>query len=129
MFLVCTDTGCISADSLLNGRRRIIGAVFRTSNSRSGNRASQARLGDDGWCSRQLATDIFDPYIEIDFGRGVLFSSITTQGVPPSTAEALLLLGNRFIERYRVEVAEEDGSYQYVTPSASIFQPAVSFSL
>ena len=102
-------------------------AAFRASNSRSGNRASQARLSGDGWCSRQLATNIFDPYIEIDFGGDVLFSSITTQGVPPNTAEALLLLGNRFIERYRVEVTKEDGSLQYVTPSASIFQPAVSF--
>ena len=102
-------------------------AEFRASNSRSGNRASQARLSDDGWCSRQLATDIFDPYIEIDFGGDVLISSIETQGVPPTLAERALFIGSRFIERYRVEAAVgENGNFQYITPSTMSFQPAVS---
>ena len=112
-----TDTGCISPDTLLEGRRRISSAVFRASNARIGNPASQARLDGDGWCSVQLAANIFDPYIEIDFGRDVLFNSVATQGV-----ESL------FIERYRVEVAGEDGRLQYITPStnSSQLEPAVS---
>ena len=102
-------------------------AVFRASNSRSGNRASQARLSDDGWCSRQLATDIFDPYIEIDFGRDVLISSIETQGVPQTIVRRALSMGGQFIERYRVQVATgENSNFQYIISSAMNFQPAVS---
>ena len=91
-------------------------ATFRARNARSGNPASQAKLDDGGWCSGRLAANIFDPYIEVDFGRDVLFTSVATQGV-----ESL------FIQRYRVEVAGEDGHLQYITPSNnSQSQPAVS---
>ena len=120
----CTDTGCILPDSLLEGRRRIVSAIFRASNARSGNPASQARLDDNGWCSGVLATNIFDPYIEIDFGRNVLFTSVATQGVTSSDETV-------FIERYRIEVAGEDGPFQYITPStnSSQLEPAVSIEI
>ena len=91
-------------------------AVFRASNARSDNSASQARFRDDGWCSGQLATNIFDPYIEIDFGRDVLLTSVTTEGAESS-----------FIKRYRVQVAGEDGRHKFVTPiNSSQPEPAVS---
>ena len=117
MLLCSTDTGCVSPDSLLEGSRRIMSAVFRASNARSGNPASQARLSNDGWCSGQLATNIFDPYVEIDFGRDVLLTSVIIEGV-----------GSSFIERYRVQVAGEDGHHKFVTPSINSSQrePAVS---
>ena len=116
----------MSANSLLEGRRRIVSTVFRASNARSGYPASEARLNDDGWCSDLLATDIFDPYIEVDFGRDLILTLVTTQGVPPNAADTFLFIGNRHIERYRVEVAEEDGYLRYITLSANISQPAVS---
>ena len=59
----------------------------------------------------------------------MLFSSIATQGVPPTIlerAQSTGSIGNRFIERYRVEVAGENDNLQYITPSAMSFQPAVS---
>ena len=88
---------------------------------------SQARLDDNGWCSGQLATNIFDPYIEVDFGMDVLFTSVATQGVPPNALEILMFdITSRFIERYRVEIAGEDGHLRYITPSANSSQPAVS---
>ena len=92
-------------------------AVFRASNARSGNPASQARLRDDGWCSGQLATNIFDPYIEVDFGRDVLLTSVIIKGVESS-----------FIERYRVQVAGEDGRHKFVTPSINSSQPEPAVS-
>ena len=98
----------------------IVSAAFRASNARNGYPASQARLDDDGWCSGQLATNIFDPYIEIDFGRDVLFTAVTTEEADSS-----------FIERYRVQLAGEDGHLQYITPSTNTSQPepAVSISV
>ena len=95
-------------------------AVFRASNARSGYPASEARLDDDGWCSGLLATNIFDPYIEVDFGMDLILTAVTTQGVPSSITET------NIIERYRVEVAKEDGHLRYITLSANISQPAVS---
>ena len=95
-------------------------AIFSASNARSDNPESQARFRDDGWCSGQLATNIFDPYIEIDFGRDALLTSVTTEGAESS-----------FIERYRVQVAGEDGCHKFVTPSINSSQrePAVSGSI
>ena len=101
-------------------------AVFRASNARSGYPASETRLDDDGWCSGLLATDIFDPYIEVDFGIDLILTAVTTQGVPSSATEFLTFIGNRVIEQYRVEVAEEDGHLRYITLSANNSQPAVS---
>ena len=92
-------------------------AVFRASNARSGNPESQARLRDYGWCSGQLATNIFDPYIEVDFGRDVLLTSVVVEGVESS-----------FIERYRVQVAGEDGRHKFVTPSINSSQPEPAVS-
>ena len=92
--------------------------MFRASSQESDNRASEARLNDDGWCSGQLATNIFDPYIEIDFGRDVLFTSVINEGV-----------GSSFVRRYRVQVAAEDGRHKFVTPASingSQPEPAVS---
>ena len=113
------DTGCISPDSLLEGRRRIVGAIFRASSQTSGYPASEARLDDDGWCSGLLATNIFDPYIEVELNNDVLFSSVETAGV-----ESVF-----YTERYRIEVAGEDGHLQYITPStnSSQLEPAVSY--
>ena len=93
-------------------------AVFRASSQESDNPASQARLDDNGWCSGQLATNIFDPYIEIDFGSDVLFTSVTFEGV-----------GASFIERYRVQVAGEDGRHKFVTPSINSSQPEPAVSI
>ena len=124
--LCSTDVSCISANSLLEGRRRIVSAVFRASNARSGYPASEARLDDDGWCSGLLATDIFDPYIEVDFGIDLMLTAVTTQGVPSSITENDTFIGNRVTERYRIEVAKEDGYLRYITLSANISQPAVS---
>ena len=125
--VVCsTDVSCMSANSLLEGRRRIVSTVFRDSNARSGYPASEARLNDDGWCSGLLATDIFDPYIEVDFGRDLILTSVITEGVPPNITASPTSIGDRLIERYRVEVAEKDGYLQYITLSANISQPAVS---
>ena len=81
------------------------------------------RLSDDGWCSAQLATDIFDPYIEVDFGRNLLFTSVATQAVESSN----IFVPARFVEQYRVEVASEDGDLQYLTLSLNSSQPAVSY--
>ena len=86
------------------------------------------RLSDDGWCSGQLATDIFDPYIEVDFGRDLLFTSVATQGLEPNLIESIFIPA-RFVERFRVEVASEDGDLQYVTPSLNSSQPAVSYTV
>ena len=93
--------------------------VFRASNDISDYRASQARLSDGGWCSGELATDIFDPYIEIDFGRDLLFTSLVTQGVD-------FVFSDSFITRFRIEVAGENGYLQYIAPLLNISQPAVS---
>ena len=95
-----------------------MGSVFRASSQESGNPASQARLDDNGWCSGQLATNIFDPYIEIDFGNDVLFTSVTFEGVDSS-----------FIERYRVQVAGEDGRHKFVTPTINSSQPEPAVSI
>ena len=90
------------------------------------------RLSDEGWCSDQLATDIFDPYIEVDFGRDLLFTSVATQGREPSPAEQMIFVPERYIQRYRIETAGEDSGLQYITLSNSENnseaqpQPAVS---
>ena len=126
--LLSIDFSCVSPNSLLEGKRRIVSTVFRASNARSGYPASEARLNDDGWCSGLLATNIFDPYIEVDFGMDLILTSVITEGVPPSTADTFLFIGNRHIERYRVEVAKEDGYLRYITLSANISQPAVSLA-
>ena len=124
LFYLYTDTvtGCISPDSLLGGRRRIVSARLRASNDVSGNRASQARLSDDGWCSGQLGTNIFTPYIEVDFSRNLIFTSVATQGLP------VFIGTDRHIERYRVEVAGEDGDRQYIIPSTNSSQPQPAVS-
>ena len=93
-------------------------AEFRASNARSGNSASQASRDDNGWCSGQLATDIFDPYIEVDFNMDVIFTSVTTEEADSS-----------FIQRYRVQVAGEDGHLQYITPSINTSQPEPAVSI
>ena len=51
----------------------------------------------------------------------MLFTSVATQGVTSSDETV-------FIERYRIEVAGEDGLFQYITPStnSSQLEPAVS---
>ena len=121
--LCYTDTGCVSPDTLLEGRRRIGGAELRASNDISGDYASQAKLSDSGWCSSQLATDIFDPYLEVDFGIDLLFTSVETQGLDGGFFGLGL---DYYIERYRIEVAGDDGGLQYITPSINSSQPAVS---
>ena len=120
--------GCIAPTGLLDGRRRIESTVLRASNDISDNRASQARLSDDGWCSGQLATDIFDPYIEVDFGRDLLFTSITTQGFDPSFVESLIFVPERYIQQYRIEIAGEDSNLRYIIPSANNSQPQPAVS-
>ena len=101
-----------------------MGSVLRASNDIDDNRASQARLNDDGWCSGLLATDIFDPYIEVDFGRDVLFTSVTIEGLDFNS----IFPGSYFIERYRIQVAGEDASLLYIALSTnnSKLEPAVS---
>ena len=97
-------------------------AVFRASNDINNHSASQVRLSDDGWCSDHLATDIFDPYIEIDFGRDILFTSVTIEGID-------FLSGDHFIKRFRIQIAAKKGaSLQYIALSAnnSQLEPAVS---
>ena len=124
MLLCSTDINCVSPDSLLEGRRRILSTVFRASNDILNHTASQARLSDDGWCSGQLATNIFDPYIEIDFGRDLILTSVTIEGLNFNS----ILPGSYFIERYRIQVAGEDASLLYIALSAnnSKSEPAVS---
>ena len=99
-----------------------MGSVLRASNDISDYRASQARLSDDGWCSGELATDIFDPYIEVDFDRDLILTSVTTEGLEYKFIE------DYFIERYRIQVVGEDASLQYIALSAnnSKSEPAVS---
>ena len=105
-----------------------MGTVFRASNDISDYRASQARLSDDGWCSGQLATDIFDPYIEVNFGRDVLFTSVTIEGLDLNSILNSFFPGEYFIERYRIQVAREDTSLLYIALSTnnSKSEPAVS---
>ena len=96
-------------------------AVFNASNDISGNRASEARLSGDGWCSGELATNIFDPYIEVDFGRDVLFTSVAIEGLD--------LIFDYFIERYRIQVAREDSGLLYIaalSTNNSKLEPTVS---
>ena len=80
-----------------------------------------------------MATNIFDPYIEVDFGRDVLFSSVTTEGIPPRTIivnDEPMTIPARFIERYRVQVAGEDGQLQYITSLAiNSSQPTPTVSI
>ena len=99
-----------------------MGSVLRASNDISDYRASQARLSDNGWCSGQLATDIFDPYIEVDFGRDLILTSVTIEGLDFIVSE------DYFIERYRIQVAEEDGSLQYIALSANNSKPEPAVS-
>ena len=121
MLLCSTDINCVSPDSLLEGRRRILSTVFRASNDILNHTASQARLSDDGWCSGQLATNIFDPYIEIDFGRDLILTSVTIEGLD------FIFSKDFFIERYRIQIAGEDASLQYIALSNnSKSEPAVS---
>ena len=94
---------------------------MRASNDISGYRASQAKFSDNGWCSSQLGTDIFDPYLEVDFSIDLVFTSLETQGLAGG-----LFGSDHYIERYRIEVAVEDGSLQYITTSMNSSQPAVS---
>ena len=82
---------------------------MRASNSRRGNPPSEGTLDGDGWCSGQLGGDIFDPYLEVDFGTNVLFTAIVTQGFG-----ATLLQRGFFLERYQVELAREDGHLWYL---------------
>jgi len=107
-----------------------VSATLRASNDIDGNRVSQARLNDDGWCSEQQGSDIFDPYIEIDFGRNVLFTTITTEGVTDLEIPLIgISLSSFFIEQYTVEVAGKEGGLQYVIPLTNNSQqaePAVS---
>ena len=125
-----TDTGCMSPDSLLEGRRRIVSAELRASNDVGGTlvgyRASQARLSDDGWCSG-LGRDIFGPFIEVDFNSDVVFNLITTEGFLSFVSPAVFGT-TRYIERYRVEVAGEDGDLQYIIPSTNSSQPQPAVS-
>ena len=55
-----------------------------------------------------------------------MLTAVTTQGVPSNITETNTFMGNRVIERYRIEVAKENGYLRYITLSASISQPAVS---
>jgi len=88
-----------------------------------GNPPSEATLGGDGWCSDQLGGDIFDPYLEVDFGTNVLFTAIVTQGF-----DATLLQRELFLERYQVELARKDGHLWYLAEikNSSQMERAVS---
>ena len=70
---------------------------------------SEALLSGEGWCSGQLGADIFDPYLEINFGTSVLFTAIVTEGFGGTLVQKGL-----FLERYRVKLAREDGHLWYL---------------
>ena len=89
---------------------------LRVSNHITNYSASEARLSGNGWCSGQLGTNIFDPYIEVDFGRDVLLTSVTTEGLD-------FLLSDYYIERYRIQVAREDASLLSIALSINNSKP------
>ena len=72
----------------------------------------------DGVLANWQLTSSTLSYIEIDFGRDVLFTSVTFEGV-----------GSSFIERYRVQVAGEDGRHKFVTSSINSSQPEPAVSI
>lgn len=115
-------TSCVSPVTLIEGRRRVDGAVLRASNSFIFHSASEAGLSGNGWCSRQLGGDIFDPYLEVNFNTSVLFTAIVTKGDE---------IKRLFIKRYQVEIARKDGHLWYLAkPSnSSQLEEAVSLKI
>jgi len=79
------------------------------------------RYDDDGWCSAQLGGDIFNPYLEIEFGQDIIFHAVMTEGF--STGFLTFV----FLERYQIEIAGEDEHFRYIASNATTnLQPAVS---
>lgn len=130
-YLICLDNMCVTPVTLLEGRRRIDGAVLTASKSALLFPPSGAKLDGHGWCSAELGADIFDPYLEVDFGTDVLFAAIVTQGFANSKYESPGSFKGVFIERYQVELARNDGHLWYLARStnSSQAQAAVSFVL
>ena len=118
------DVNCVSPVTLLQGRRNIDDATLKASNSMPYHRPSEARLNGKGWCSAQLGADIFDPYLEVNFGTSVLFTAIVTEGI-----SGALPLDGLFLERYQVELAREDGHLYYLAKTNSTHpeEAAVSY--
>ena len=113
----------MSPVTLLEGRRRIDGAVMSASNSMKSHSSSEARLDDSGWCSGQLGGNIFNPWLEVNFSTNVLFTAIVTKGVAvtPLTEEL-------FLECYQLELAREDGQLLYLAKPSNSSQPEKAVS-
>ena len=114
-------SACVSPVTLLEGRRKIDGAVLTASNSITFHSPSEAPLDDNGWCSDMLGADIHDPWLEVDFHASVLFTAIVTEGA--DGVKGLLL----FLERYQVELARDDNHLLYLAKTSNSTQPAVSY--
>lgn len=114
----------------MEGRRQFDGAVLRASNSRTDYPVTEARINDDGWCSGQQGENIFDPYLEVNFGQDVIFDSIVTQGFSITNILEATLLKPVFTERYRIEVAGENKQFQHIAAptmaNSTNLNPAVS---
>ena len=100
---------------------------MRANSEQSNYPTSKVRYDDDGWCSAQLGGDIFDPYLEVEFGQDVLFHAVVTEGF----STELRLLPSAYIEQYQVEIAGNDEHFRYVAvpknmTSSTMSQPAVS---
>ena len=52
-----------------------------------------------------------------------MFTSVATQGREPSLAEQLIFVPDRYIQRYRIEIAGEDSGLRYITPSTNNSEP------
>lgn len=94
---------------MLEGRRKVDGVTLRASNSMIFHSPSEALLDGKGWCSGQLGADIFDPYLEVNFGTSVLLTAIVTEGFGGT-----LVQKGYFLERYRLTLAREDGHFWYL---------------
>lgn len=113
----------MSPVTLLEGRRKIDGAVLTASNSMTFHSPSEARLDDSGWCSGQLGADIFDPWLGVNFSANVLFTAIVTDGVRVAPLTTRL-----FLESYQVELAREDGHFWYLAKTSNSSQPEEAVS-
>ena len=89
---------------------------------------SEALLDGNGWCSGQLGGDIFDPYLEVNFGTSVLFTAIVTEGFGGTPVQR-----GYFLERYQLKLAREDGHFWYIAKptdsNSSQLEEAVSYTL
>ena len=107
--LISLGASCASPVTLLEGRRKVDGVTLRASNSMIFHSPSEALLSGKGWCSGQLGADIFDPFLEVNFGASMLFTAIVTEGFGGT-----LLQKGFFLERYQVKLAREDGHLWYL---------------